>query len=108
MTDFQPVHTAIRTYLQTTYVIAAFLIQDQVRGYKKGRRQNYVKYLETNLSNPKPCVRWRGTLKGAAHESEWPTSTESLGASPFERNLSIDTTFRRIFRCVVPLNKLNI
>jgi hypothetical protein len=51
--------------------------------------------MEIILSIPKGLTRRRGNLKGLSHEREWVKSAENLGASPFKRDLSIDTTFRQ-------------
>jgi hypothetical protein len=39
-------------------------------------------------------VAWK--LKGLPHERGWVKSAENLGASPFKRDLSIETTFRQV------------
>jgi hypothetical protein len=45
------------------------------------------------LSISKGPTRWRGNLKGLSHERGWLKSAENLGAFPFKRDLSNDTTF---------------
>ncbi len=45
------------------------------------------------LQIPKGPTRWRGNLKGLPYERGWLKSAENLGASPFKRDLSNDTTF---------------
>jgi hypothetical protein len=45
---------------------------------------------------PKDPTRWRGNLKGLPHERGWVKSAENLGASPFKRDLSFDTTFSQV------------
>jgi hypothetical protein len=42
---------------------------------------------------PKDRRRWRGNLKGLLHESGRVKSAENLGAPPFKRDISNDTTF---------------
>ncbi len=37
--------------------------------------------------------RWRWNLKGLSHERWWIKSAENLGATPYDRDLSIDITF---------------
>ncbi len=46
-------------------------------------------------------TRWCGNLKGLSYERRWLKSADSLGASPFKRNLSNDTTFKSCWK--VPL-----
>jgi hypothetical protein len=53
-----------------------------------GRPGNYC-----ILPIPKGPTRWRGNLKGLQHERGWLKSADNLGASPFKRDLSNDTTF---------------
>ncbi len=38
-------------------------------------------------------MKWRGNLKGLSYEKGWLKSADNLGASPFKRDLSNDTTF---------------
>ncbi len=45
------------------------------------------------LSIPKGPTRWRGNLKGLSFERGWLKTADNLGASPFKRDLSSDTTF---------------
>ncbi len=45
------------------------------------------------LPIPKGPTRWRGNLKGLSYERGLLKSPENLGASPFKRDLSNDTTF---------------
>jgi hypothetical protein len=45
------------------------------------------------LSILKACKTWRRNLKGLWHEIGWLKSAENLGAFPFKRDLSNDTTF---------------
>jgi hypothetical protein len=45
------------------------------------------------LSISKGPTRWRGNLKGLSFERGWLKSVDNLGASPFKRELSNDTTF---------------
>jgi hypothetical protein len=45
------------------------------------------------LSVPKLRRRWRRKLKDLSHERGWVKSAGNLGAFPFKRVLSIDTTF---------------
>jgi hypothetical protein len=45
------------------------------------------------LSIPKGPTRWRGNVKGLSYEREWLKPADNLGASPFKRDLSNDTTF---------------
>ncbi len=42
---------------------------------------------------PKSPTRWRGNLKGLLNERGWLKPTDNLGASPFKKDLSNDTTF---------------
>ncbi len=57
------------------------------------------------LSIPKGPMRWRGNLKGLSNKRGWLNSTENLGASPFKRDVSIDTTFQpNKSHWTVPLN----
>jgi hypothetical protein len=48
------------------------------------------------LSIPKGPMRWRGNLKGLSYKRGWLKSAENLGASPFKRDLSNDTTFSQV------------
>ncbi len=45
------------------------------------------------LSIPKGPTKWRWNLKGLSYERGWLKSADNLGASPFKRDLSNDTTF---------------
>ncbi len=45
------------------------------------------------LPIPKGPARWRGNLKGLSYERGLLKSADNLGASPFKRDLSNDTTF---------------
>jgi hypothetical protein len=45
------------------------------------------------LPIPKGPKRWRGNLKGLSYERGLLKLAENLGASPFKRDLSNDTTF---------------
>jgi hypothetical protein len=42
---------------------------------------------------PKGRTRWCGNLKGLSHERGWVKTAKNLGASPFKRKPTIDTTF---------------
>ncbi len=42
---------------------------------------------------PKGPTRWHGNLKGLSYERGWLKSADNLGASPYKRDLSNDTTF---------------
>jgi hypothetical protein len=41
-------------------------------------------------------MRWRQQLKGLSHERVSAKSAEKLGASPFKKDLLINTTFSKI------------
>jgi hypothetical protein len=45
------------------------------------------------LTIPKDPTRWRGNLKGLPYERGWLKWADNLGASPFKRDISNDTTF---------------
>ncbi len=45
------------------------------------------------LSIPKGPTRWRRNLKGLSYERGWLKLADNLGATPFKRDLSNDTTF---------------
>ncbi len=45
------------------------------------------------LSIPNGPTRWHWNLKGLSYERGWLNSADNLGASPFKRDLSNDTTF---------------
>jgi hypothetical protein len=45
------------------------------------------------LSISKGPTRWRRNLKGLSYERGWLKSADNLGAFPFKRDLSNDTTF---------------
>ncbi len=56
------------------------------------------------LSIVKGPTRWCSNLKGLSYEKGHLNSSENLGASPFKRDLSIETTFsQKKSRWTVPL-----
>jgi hypothetical protein len=52
---------------------------------------------------PNVHTRRRGNLKGLSHERGWIKSAENLGASPYKRDLLINTTFIQVISLDSPL-----